>query len=347
MKRCRPNILPLLAIVLLPLLGSCRKDLCYDHDEHSVGYRSNVNTAWEQEWERPYGCQWQAEWNNDKYGVGYDALRPDAGKGIAALIYEATETKAEGVQEFHLPANGGLLYTTANTHSILFYNDDTEYIVFNDIASSTTASATTRTRTRASLSLSEPHSEERTVNMPDMLYGSFVPDFEPIPMAGGQQLAVVMRPLVFTYLVRYEIEQGAEYVALARGAMAGMAETVFLKEGRTGEELATLLFDCTLTHGLAEARILSFGVPGFPDSYYSRGPNHERNYALNLELMLKNGKKLDFEFDITDQMKNQPRGGVITVSGIRISDEEGAEGGSGFDASVDGWGEYEDIELDL
>ena len=63
--------------------------------------------------------------------------------------------------------------------------------------------------------------------------------------------------------------------------------------------------------------------------------------------MLKNGKKLNFEFDITEQMKNQPRGGVITVGGIQISDKDGTEGGSGFDASVDGWGEYEDIELNL
>ncbi|WP_367280279.1 DUF5119 domain-containing protein [uncultured Bacteroides sp.] len=228
-----------------------------------------------------------------------------------------------------------------------FYNDDTEYIVFNNISSSATANATTRTRTRAGASFAEPHTDERTVNMPDMLYGSFVPDFEPIAVEGGQKLPVVMRPLVFTYLVRYQIEKGAQYVALARGAMAGMAESVYLKEGRTAEKAATLLFDCNLTDYGAEARVTSFGVPGFPDSYYSRGLEYERHHALNLELMLKNGKKLNFEFDITEQMKNQPRGGVITVGGIQISDKDGTEGGSGFDASVDGWGEYEDIELNL
>lgn len=347
MKHRKLNILSLVAISLLPLLSSCRKDLCYDHDMHSIGYRTNVNATWEQEWERPYGHQWQETWNDDTYGVTYDALRPDAAKGIAALVYETTETKVEDVQEFHLPATGGLLYTTVNTHSILFYNDDTEYIVFNNISSSTTANATTRTRTRAGASFAEPHTDERTVNMPDMLYGSFVPDFEPIAVEGGQKLPVVMRPLVFTYLVRYQIEKGAQYVALARGAMAGMAESVYLKEGRTAEEAATLLFDCNLTDYGAEARVTSFGVPGFPDSYYSRGLEYERHHALNLELMLKNGKKLNFEFDITEQMKNQPRGGVITVGGIQISDKDGTEGGSGFDASVDGWGEYEDIELNL
>nr|WP_233555714.1 MULTISPECIES: hypothetical protein [unclassified Bacteroides] len=44
-------------------------------------------------------------------------------------------------------------------------------------------------------------------------------------------------------------------------------------------------------------------------------------------------------------MAAQPQGGVIVVSGIEIPDEEGMEGGSGFDVDVDGWGEFEDIEL--
>ena len=49
----------------------------------------------------------------------------------------------------------------------------------------------------------------------------------------------------------------------------------------------------------------------------------------------------------TCEVERQPQGGVIVVSGIEISDEEGTEGGSGFDVNVDGWGEYEDIELPL
>ena len=46
-------------------------------------------------------------------------------------------------------------------------------------------------------------------------------------------------------------------------------------------------------------------------------------------------------------MERQPRGGVIEVDGIRISDEDAAEGGSAFDPDVDGWGDYEDVEIPL
>ena len=68
---------------------------------------------------------------------------------------------------------------------------------------------------------------------------------------------------------------------------------------------------------------------------------------LRLYYDLKNGKIKSFDFDVTDQVAAQPQGGVIVVKGIEISDEEGTEGGSGFDVDVEDWGDYEDIELPL
>jgi len=60
---------------------------------------------------------------------------------------------------------------------------------------------------------------------------------------------------------------------------------------------------------------------------------------------LKNGKIITYDFDVTDQVEKQPRGGVITVSGIVVNKEDGEEGSGGFDVDVDGWGEYQDIPL--
>ena len=93
-----------------------------------------------------------------------------------------------------------------------------------------------------------------------------------------------------------------------------------------------------------EAVVTSFGVPGFsPDTRTTRADN---THGVNLEVMLTNGALKNFDFDITDQMAQQPRGGVITVSGLTVSREEAAVE-SGFDVVVDGWGEYEDIEMPL
>ena len=86
-------------------------------------------------------------------------------------------------------------------------------------------------------------------------------------------------------------------------------------------------------------------MPNFPGDHYVRQSIAQRQ-GLNLEVMLKNGKIKTFEFDVSDQLTSQPRGGVITVSGLTVTDEE-AGGDTGFNVNVDDWGEYEDIELPL
>jgi hypothetical protein len=75
----------------------------------------------------------------------------------------------------------------------------------------------------------------------------------------------------------------------------------------------------------------------------------EHTFGLNLELRLVNGKMLTFDYDVTDQVSMQPQGGIIFIDGISIepSDTEGVGTASGFDVTVDGWGEYQDITLPL
>lgn len=186
------------------------------------------------------------------------------------------------------------------------------------------------------------------MNQPDMLYGAYMEEYtaEKKTLA-PTELPVTLRPLVYTYMIRYEFESGQQYVALARGALAGMAETVYLNDGHTGETAATVMFDCTLEDYGAEALVQSFGVPDYPGEHYGRNGTDGRRYSLNLEVRMVNGKFKTFEFDVTDQVKGQPRGGVIVVSGLSISNDEGLEGGGSFDVDVDGWGEWVDIPLPI
>ena len=227
--------------------------------------------------------------------------------------------------------------------SILLHNNDTRYIVFNDLNASASATATTRTRTRATYS--EDHAEETTVNAPDMLYGAWIESYTATPTLNPDTLPVTMRPLVYTYLIRYEFDAGLEHVTLARGALSGMAQSVFLQDGHTSEERATILFECELKDYGAEILLYSFGIPDFPGDHYVQKSTVQQQ-RLNLEVMLKNGKLKSFEFDVTDQLASQPRGGVITVSGLTVTDDE-AGGDAGFQVDVEGWGEYEDIEIPL
>lgn len=264
--------------------------------------------------------------------------------GIRARIYTGGTAENEG----NLSPEGGRLYMNEGTHDLLFYNNDTEYIVFNDIAALASASATTRSLTRGAFEAL--HAGERTVNQPDMLYGAYIGSYETLPTQETVGLPVRLQPLTYTYLVRYEFQQGFQYVALTRGALAGMAESVYLNDGHTGPEAATVMFDCTLRDYGPEATVKSFGIPDYPGDHYGDGTRTtERSYHLNLEVRLHNGAMKTFEFDVTDQVKAQPRGGVIIVSdGLVITDEEGAAGSdSGFDIDVEGWGDYIDIPLPL
>lgn len=327
----------LLAVVLL---ASCRKDLCYDYDAHSAGVKVNVVAEWELEWERPYDLKWPESWPVH-WPYKYDDFRPKAAEGIRAIVYPEAGSHSEG----NLPREGGRFYMPEGTHDLMFYNNDTEYIVFSDITHLASASATTRTVTRSSLPVL--HSGERTVNQPDQLYGSFRKGYTARLTLETVNLPVQMRPLTYTYYIRYRFEAGLQYVALARGALAGMAESVYLMDGHTGDNAATVLFDASLTDWGIEARMNAFGVPNHSADYYTRADGSSARYTLNLEVRLKNGKMLNYNFDVTDQLNAQPRGGVIQVTGVEVSDEDGKEGSGGFDVSVDGWGEWVDIPLPL
>lgn len=334
-------------VFLIPVFlhGCTQKDLCFDHDTHAPKCEIEVGAEWMLDWQYTYtgGIDWQSTWDRYDFGVPYNDLRPSRPTGIKVMTYTEGADPALSV----VGPEGGTFFSTPGRHELLFYNNNTEYITFNDLDYSATATASTRGRSRASyrgspfLSGSGP---ENTVNAPDPLFGAYIPDYTAEMAVSAAKVNVVMRPLVFTYLVRYHFEYGLEYVVLARGAMAGMAASVFLTDGHTGPEIATILHECDITQAGVEARVRSFGIPGYPNPFYSRSTGR---FGINLEVRLRNGKIMNFNWDITDQIATQPRGGVIEVYGAKVSDEDAKEDTGAFDLTIDGWGEWEDIPLDF
>jgi len=289
--------------------------------------------------------EWEQYWNDD-FGISYDSIRPDHPEGVRVHIYDE-DHQSEIVR--NIGKDGATIHFTDEGHySVLIHNNDTEYIVYEGMNSFATAYATTRGVTRATYlgnSFTEGKGEgnEDTVNPPDMLFGAYIDSIYVEKSTRPDTLSVTLRPLVFTYLVRYEIAEGTEYVALARGALAGMAKGVNLGNGHTSAEEATVLYDATVTDFGAQALVKSFGVPDYPNPNYSR---HPRTYGLNLEVRLKDGSTQQFDFDVTDQVEKQPHGGVIVVKDIKIDKPTGS-GGGGFDVGVSDWGDAIDIPLPL
>ncbi len=321
---------------------SCRKELCYDH------YPSiNLNFDWELEWERDYGMSHITKWDPDVHHFKYDELRPSVPEWVKMIRYF---DDGRVVERFFSPDVAKYEVSEDDRYSMLFYNGDTEYIILSDVASlhDARATATSRTRAGASLQSMKDMYHSRTTNSPDVIYSAYVDQAPGVMNHQVKEMPIKMQPLVYTYLVTYEFEHGLEYVDIARGALGGMAEGVYLRTGVTTDETSIILFDCSLYSKGCRCQVRSFGIPGFPDSYFGRTQPGQRPYTLSLEVRLKNGKSAEFTFDITDQIKNQPRGGVIKVSGIRIEDEIGNEpgGGGGFDVDVSDWDD-DVVEIEL
>ena len=335
-----------LAAVWVMLLSGCRKELCYDHEHHAERVEYMLALSYDIQWEynMESHIEWEQYWNED-FGVSYDEIRPDHPEGVRVHIYDE-DHQSEIVR--NIGKDGATVHFTDEGHySVLMHNNDTEYIVYEGMNSFATAYATTRGVTRAtylgnSFTGGKGEGNEDTVNPPDMLFGASIDSINVEKSTKPDTLSVRLHPLVFTYLVRYEIAEGSEYVVLARGALAGMAKGVFLGNGHTSAEEATVLYDATVTDFGAQALVKSFGVPDYPNPNYSHTP---RTYGLNLEVRLKDGSTQQFDFDVTDQVEKQPHGGVIVVKDIKI--EAPTSSGGGFDVEVSDWGDAIDIPLPL
>lgn len=338
----------LMSLLLLSvIITSCdHKELCFNHPEHATRYQTEVKADYELIWEMPEadGYDWESNWPQS-FGMSYRSLNPATPAGLCVNSYSENGQKSTR----HLPPSGGIVEILPGMNSVLMYNDDTEFIIFDNLNNSVTAKASTRVRSRADYQgnrLNPRYSTEteKTITAPDPLFGYYDPAYNQLPVVKPVEVDVTLRPLVFGYLVRFEFEKGLEYVGVARGAMAGMAESVFLYDGHTGKEKATILYDCEITDGCVQAFVNTFGIPDFPNDSYSRAGDF---YGLTLEVKLRNGKMLQFDYDVSDQIAVQPHGGVVVVSGIVIDDDTGSQGGSGFDVDVDDWGEYEDVIIDM
>ena len=209
-----------LSIILLAAitLSGCRKELCYDHDNHAMSVKFQALASWICEWEDCGIHDWNAEWD-PSWSRQYDEFRPEPAEGIRAVVYSGEKT-----QESNIESEGGRVQMPEGKNSILFYNNDTEYIVFDQVNSYGTATATTRTRTRNGFK--ELHAGERTITPPDMLYAEYIEEYNAEKTLTPVEVPINMHPLTYSYLVRYRFKSGQQYLLRAQGALAGMAEKV-------------------------------------------------------------------------------------------------------------------------
>ena len=338
-----------LHISLLILLGfglsliSCRHE-ALDDLELVFTKRAFVEATYENEWQYSVeeGFDWEnySEWE-EVFHMSYEMLRPALPDGLRAQI--SLENGFASV--FNMSPEGGEI-PFADTHqSLLFYNNNTEFIVFDGLHSVKEAVATTRSRSEGARPGIMDGMDGDAMNSPDMLYTYYIESFHGEEHPDDDVIAVRLKPMVFSYLIQYEFQKGLEDIVQAKGALVGMADAVSLSDGRTSSNTATLLFNGVVRNFAVQALVHSFGIPAYPNE---EGEPDNRKYALELDVKLKSGNVQHFRFDVSDQVSRQPRGGVVRITGIEV-DEKLAHPSydSGFDVNVSGWGEDEHIQLPI
>jgi hypothetical protein len=350
-----------LLLLALPILTSCKqRSLCYDEEEEGGVYTLKTRFTYDLVWHENYDLY------DDYDDINLEWSESELTQEMTEFSAYAKPTAPGGVRIQVL--RDGAFYKTANVgaregtlrledgeYSFICYNNDTEAVVINhEFVESDISVATTRTRVRSTYE-GNPligSRAESTVTEPDMLFAGYVDSFTPDKKNTQEVLEVEMVPVVYSYITHFHFAHGLEYVALARGALEGMAEAVYLTDGSTTDESVTILYDCEITDTGVTAAVKTFGVPGYTPGEgvideKGRVTDNGRKYGLTLEVRLTNGTLKTFNFDVTDQMVLQPNGGVITVDGLVIEDKEGRSGGSAFDVKVDSWGEFEDVMMQL
>lgn len=345
-------IIAVLAVVTCAT--SCvHKDLCVDHREHAHRYHINIIADYRYDWEEHIfedATDWEYRWP-DEFLLEYDELRPTKPSGLRVVNYNEDGSK----NNLHnIKPDGGVITLYEGLNDLLFYNNDTEYIIFSRSGTNASTRATTRTLTRAEFKASAFAVEgERTVSPPDMLYANYVEDYLPEKVVDPTPFEITLQPLVFSYKIRFEFIDGIEYASSAVASLSGMASTVELTTGETSEESATILFDNleiiytneAKDEGYIRAVVKSFGAPAFPHPNYPT--RADVTHGLKLEVRLRNNYVSTFDIDVTDQLALQPHGGVIIVKDLEIKREDAVKGSGGFEPTVDEWGDEVEIELPL
>lgn len=340
-----------IAVVCCLFFVACdMRELCYDHDSHAYKYQVNIVADYEQEWQYPLtpSKDWKANWP-DTFSVRYSDLMPILPSGLRVMIYDSLHYDRQNIGR-----DGGLVYLTESEKSFIICNNNTETLVFNDERDKEKVSVTTRALRRNTYTGSSysPMKDLNTKTAPDILYVGYVPSYLPVSVINPLDLSVLLKPVVYTYYIRYEFEYGIHHVAdLARGALAGMSGSVNLQTQEPGDDLATIMYDAKVRSTYIDAQVTSFGL--LQDTVRLRS-SLDGDYAchLNLEVRLVNGATKIFEYndstlsqlDVTEQVLAQPRGGVIVVKGLRVEDSEVV----GFiDVDVEDWGPDKDVILDF
>lgn len=341
-------------------------------------YNIQLDLLWGVDWK----TEWQYMWDESLHGpLGYSEP-----SGVRANVFSLTESNERfKYTTRNLPKSGGRVnLTTRQSYDMVFFNNDTEYILFYSDDANDYLYATTRSNSKTAYTRAYAH-----YNQPDQLFGTFLhdlyvtddPDAYTIHYdANGYpyylyNITASLTPYTFIYLCQVMLlnnndEEGKRIIGCNGISADGLAGGVDLFTrvtdslnlvAITQEDVKPIqanrplrLPDGTQTEGdIFAARIMTWGIPGIDplEKIMARTVvQPQDSIEVGIGLTLRNGNVYSIQRNITELIKRKPAGGIITIviDTAEIPDSiigEKPKPGGGFDASVDNW--ENEIEADI
>lgn len=263
---------------------------------------ASTDALWGADWENA----WQYDW--DESDSTYGTLGYSDPEIIKATIYNIDAKTGERYSHFFkvfgLKDSTYSLYSAVK-YDMLFYNFGTDSILFNQSEDYKTYTA-----------------QANNLGRTDELQGAFMTGVEFAPYQSSK-LEVDLEPYTYIYLLQIIIKNnqdnritGADALTLtglAKGTNLFTRTTFADTVSITTQDIKPLqnhrevrLEDGTTVQqaGIMAARILTWGIPATATT----------NNNLIITLTLQNGQTKTLTRDITTQLQQHPKGGIITVS---------------------------------
>jgi hypothetical protein len=178
-------------------------------------------------------------------------------------------------------------------------------------------------------------------------YEGFV--YDPEQGAYIKKVNMVLQPITYIYLTQVIVHHNKGKISGVDGLanLSGVARSSVLNSGRAGEDAITVSFkthwknNCDMNGekvDIAGGRLLTFGICGQNSSRLHSTKevrDNERHY-FDLKMQFNNGLDSTFVFDVTDQVRQRYKGGVLTVElDMDTVPIPSRSGGSAFNAVVE------------
>ncbi|MCR4824063.1 MAG: DUF5119 domain-containing protein [Bacteroidales bacterium] len=324
----------------------------------------NVDIMWQLNWE----ARWEFAWSQEVLGpLGYTL---PASMRLHIFTQDQTgELVSHTTHNFM--GNNIQMGIFVGKHNLLFYNNDSEALLFKqdgdfddiycytrNISSGLKSSSPVYTLQQKALEATKADDpEEEPVSLPpDGLFTLYDPDQvitdnpEDYVYENGRYILKIegmLDPGTFIYLIQVKLLNNEGRVVGSNGgaAITGMAGGVDLMTRQTFTSTVSVPMDVYMDQGkdMLGARVMTFGIPGcnpYDEASVAAAPQQTHNFVLNVTYI--NGGYRNIRVDITDQIRALPLGGVINLE-LDVNDfppEGGSEGG-GFQALIGGWNEEE------